>query len=96
MATRLETGQTLGSCLSQSIHFDRSLVALISWGERNGLLPESLGIAIFLFDDQIEQHASLLRRLLPPVTLVTVASLMFFIIIGLMIPLVKLIEGLSM
>jgi hypothetical protein len=38
----------------------------------------------------------LIQRLLPPVTLIVVATLMFFTIIGLMIPLVKLIEGLSM
>ena len=95
VSKRLETGQTLGGCLSQSIHFDRSLVALVTWGEKYGLLPEALGIAAHVFDDQIEQHASLIRRLLPPVTLVTVAALMFFVIVGLMVPMVDLIEGLS-
>jgi len=95
VAKRLESGDTLSSCLSQSIHFDRSLVALVAWGERYGLLPEALGIAASLFDDQIEQYASLLRRLLPPVTLVVVAALMFFVIVSLMVPLVSLIQNLS-
>lgn len=95
VAQRLETGQPLSDCLSQSIHFDRSLVALVAWGERYGLLPEALGVAISLYDDQIEQYASLLRRLLPPVTLVVVAALMFFLIIGLMVPMVKQIVELS-
>lgn len=92
---RLEMGQSLSSCLSKSIHFDRTLVALVAWGERNGLVAEALHVATDLFDDRIEQQASLVRRLLPPITLVAVATMMFFVIISLMIPLVKLIEGLS-
>jgi type II secretory pathway component PulF len=95
VSSRVEGGQTLSNSLDQSIHFDRSLVALVSWGERHGALPEALGVATDLFDDHVEQQASLVRRVLPPLALVSVATLMFFVIIGLMIPMVKLIEGLS-
>jgi type IV pilus assembly protein PilC len=95
VSQRLETGQSLSACLSQSIHFDRTLVALVAWGETHGLLPEALRIATEVFDDRVEQQTSLVRRLLPPVTLVAVATLMFFVIVGLMIPLITLIEGLS-
>jgi type II secretory pathway component PulF len=93
---RLESGQPLSSCLGQSIHFDRALVALVAWGESQGLLPEALRISMEVFDDRIEQQASLIQRLLPPVTLVVVGMLIFFVVIGLMLPLVKLIEALSM
>ena len=93
--TRVEEGQTLSNSLDQSIHFDRSLVALVRWGERHGALPEALGIATDLFDDHVEQQASLVRRILPPLALITVATLMFFVIVGLMVPMVRLIEGLS-
>jgi type II secretory pathway component PulF len=58
-------------------------------------LPEALRVATHVFDDQIDQYTSLLKRILPPVTLVAVAAIMFFVIIGLMVPMVKLIEGLS-
>jgi type IV pilus assembly protein PilC len=95
VSSRVEGGQTLSSSLDQSIHFDRSLVALVGWGERHGALSEALGVATDLFDDHVEQQASLVRRVLPPLALVTVATLMFFVIVGLMIPMVKLIEGLS-
>ncbi|HEX3599198.1 MAG TPA: type II secretion system F family protein [Lacipirellulaceae bacterium] len=95
VAQRLEGGQTLADCLGRSIHFDRSLVALVAWGEQHGLLPEALRVATHVFDDQIDQYTSLLKRILPPVTLVAVAAIMFFVIIGLMVPMVKLIEGLS-
>jgi type II secretory pathway component PulF len=92
---RLESGEPLSACLNHSIHFDRSLVALVGWGENNGVLPDALRIAADVFDDRTEQHATLLRRVLPPFTLVTVTTLMFFIIVGLVLPLIKLIEGLS-
>jgi type II secretory pathway component PulF len=93
---RLEAGEPLSACLNHSIQFDRSLVALVGWGELNGVLPDALRIAADVFDDRAEQHAALLRRVFPPVTLVTVTTIMFFIIVGLVLPLVKLIEALSM
>jgi len=96
LTERLESGQALSRSLAQSMHFDRSLVALVAWGERHGLLPEALRLAEEVFADRIEQQASFLRRLLPPVTFVSVAMLLGFIILSLMVPLVKLIEGLSM
>jgi type II secretory pathway component PulF len=96
LVERLQTGQPLSACMSQSIHFDRALVALVHWGERHGVLPEALRIASEVFDDRIDQRTTLLRRLLPPVTLVVVAAVAFTVVIGLMIPLVNLIEGLSM
>jgi type II secretory pathway component PulF len=96
VAERLETGQPLSACLNQSIHFDRSLVAMVAWGENRNLLPEALRISTEVFDDRIAQQATLIQRLLPPVTLVAVGMMVFCVVIGLMLPLVKLIEALSM
>lgn len=95
LGERLNRGQPLSASLGQSIHFDRSLVAIVGWGETNSLMPEALGIAVEVFDDRIEQHASLLQRLLPPCLLLGVATIMFFIILSLLVPLVSLIQGLS-
>jgi general secretion pathway protein F len=96
VAERLASGEPLSACLSQSIHFDRSLVALVTWGEHRNLLPEALRISTEVFDNRIAQQASLIQRLLPPVTLVVVGMMVFCVVIGLMLPLVKLIEALSM
>lgn len=92
---RVEEGQSLSNSLAQSIHFDRSLVALVGWGERHGALVEALGVATDLFTDHVEQQASLVRRILPPLALVSVATLMFFVVIALMVPMVTLIHSLS-
>jgi type IV pilus assembly protein PilC len=96
VSQRLETGQPLSASLTQSIHFDRSLVTLIAWGEQHNVVPEALRIATEVFDDRIEQQASLIQRLLPPITLIVVGVMIFVVIIGLMVPLVKLVEALSM
>jgi type II secretory pathway component PulF len=95
LTERLASGLSLSECMNQSIHFDRTLVALVAWGESNHLLPEALAIATEVYDDRIDQYASLMRRVLPPVTLVTVATMMFVVIAALMVPLVSLIQGLS-
>ena len=91
---RLEGGESLSASLGRSMHFDRSLVTLVAWGEKQRLLAEALRIATEVYDDRINQHAALVRRLIPPITLVAVSTLMCFVIISLMIPLIKLIEGL--
>ncbi|MCI0332208.1 MAG: type II secretion system F family protein [Planctomycetes bacterium] len=96
VSERLESGESLSSSLNHSINFDRTLVAMAAWGESHGLLPQALQIATEVFDDRIEQHISLVRRLLPPFALVTVGAIMIFFILGLFIPLVQLINYLSM
>jgi type IV pilus assembly protein PilC len=95
LSERVGRGLSLSEGMSQSIHFDRTLVALVAWGEKHHLLPEALSIATEVYEDRIEQYAALMRRVLPTVTLVFVATLMFAVIAGLMIPLIRLIEGLT-
>jgi type II secretory pathway component PulF len=89
------TGRPLAACLIESIHFDRSLVSLVAWGEQHGVLPDTLRLASELFEDRIEQYGAMLRRLIPPATMVIVATMVLLAVMGLFLPLVKLIEGLS-
>lgn len=92
---RIQRGEPLGRTLSDSIHFDRSLAALAKWGEEHGALTESLNLATSVFDDRIDQQTAFVRRLVPPVTMIVVSSIALMVVLSLMIPLVKLIEGLS-
>jgi general secretion pathway protein F len=94
VAQRLETAQPLSDSLAQSMHFDPSLVAFVAWGERHGLLADALRIAADVFEDRVEQHASLLHRLLPPIVMVTVAAIVVLVIIALMVPMAELIRSL--
>ena len=92
---RLGAGNSLSECMADSIHFDRVLTALVRWGEDHDLLPEALREANMFFADRIEQHASLVRRLAAPVTLVVVAIAVLLGVLALFLPLVKLVEGLT-
>jgi type II secretory pathway component PulF len=96
LAQRMETTPLLSECMAHSMHFDRSLIAFVAWGERHGVLPDALRIAADVFEDRVEQHTSLVHRLLPPIALVSIASVMFFAIVGLMVPIIELINYLSM
>lgn len=96
VSERLEAGEPLSASLDQSISFDRSLSSMVAWGEAYGLLPDALRIASEVYEDRIEQQLSLVRRLMPTAALIAVGTLAIFVIIGLFIPLIKLIEGLSM
>jgi type II secretory pathway component PulF len=95
LVERLEEGQALGASMAQSISFDPVLTSMAAWGESDGLLADALLIASDLFEDRIEQHLSLVRRLIPPLTLIGIGAMAIFVSIGLFIPLIRLIEGLS-
>jgi type II secretory pathway component PulF len=96
VSERLEAGEPLGASLGQSINFDRTLTAMAEWGEAYGLLPDALRIAAGVFEDRIEQQLAFVRRLMPPAALIAVGAMAIFFVIGLFIPLVDLIQGLSM
>jgi type II secretory pathway component PulF len=68
---------------------------MVEWGEAYGLLPDALRIAASVFEDRIEQQLAFVRRLIPPAALIAVGAMAIFFVIGLFIPLVDLIQGLS-
>jgi type II secretory pathway component PulF len=96
VAERLDEGQSLGDSMGHSISFDRSLTAIANWGEKQNLLSDSLRIASDVFDDRIEQQLALVRRLVAPLSLIGIGTMAIFVVIGLFIPIVRLIQSLSM
>lgn len=91
---RCEAGVSLSQCLADSIHFDRALTALVNWGETNDALPQALRQATALYEEEIDLHTGFLRRVLPPLMFVIVLTVVFFIVVSLIIPLVDLINNL--
>jgi type IV pilus assembly protein PilC len=82
--------------MDRSIHFDRMLTSLVRWGEDHDLMPAALLHAHQYYDDRIDHQAALVRRILPPLMMVVVAIAVVFVVISLFLPLVGLIQGLSM
>jgi type II secretory pathway component PulF len=99
-ATRLAArkcagGALLSRSLSESIHFDPALPALVSWGELEGSLPAALRQAASTFEDELDLQVAFLQRMMPSLLFITVISTMFMFIVGLMVPLVDLINNLT-
>ncbi|QDU54060.1 type II secretion system F family protein [Aeoliella mucimassa] len=94
-ADRVERGASLAESISISRQFARSLTTMVAWGETSSSFDESLMLAAEMFADHRFQRVQLLRRIVPPLTLVAVASLTLSAVASMVMPLVKLIEGLS-
>lgn len=93
-SARCEQGMLLSQSLSESIHFDPTLTSLIQWGESQQTLPEALTEAARTYEQQMEFYIQFLHRIIPPLLLALVASVVFFMLAALMVPLVDLINGL--
>jgi type IV pilus assembly protein PilC len=92
---RLEEGESLGASMNRSISFDRTLASMAAWGETYGLLPDSLRIAADVFEDRIDQHLSLIRRLISPAALIVIGGFVIFVVVGLFLPLIQMLYDLS-
>jgi type IV pilus assembly protein PilC len=91
-----EAGLPLGEALERSMHFDRILPPLVAWGEEHGILEEALSVARQALVARLENYAAMLRRVIPAVALVVVATFVMGIaVIGFLMPLIDLISILS-
>jgi type II secretory pathway component PulF len=92
----LAQGQSLGSVLR-----GRGLVPeWVSWmaglGEQRGTLGKTLHLIAEMYRRQVELRASLLRSVLPPFLIIATAGVFTFVFVfAMMLPMIKLIEGLS-
>jgi type IV pilus assembly protein PilC len=94
-AEKCAGGALLSASLAESIHFDAALPALASWGESRDSMTEALRQAALAFERELEMRAAFLQRIMPTVLFAGVCTIMFFFIVGLMIPLVDLVNNLS-
>jgi type II secretory pathway component PulF len=95
VARKCREGATLVRGMSESIHFDPSLTALVGWGEVHDSLPAALRQATQTFEEELDAYASFLSRVVPPILFVSVMVVLGFIVMALFVPLVDLINNLS-
>ena len=85
--------------MSELIVTDRplpvSLVPLVRWGERVGLLHEAFGTGRELFDRRVRVRALMLQSILPPILFMLVACSVVMVIAALFAPLTSMISSLS-
>jgi type II secretory pathway component PulF len=82
--------------MGESLHFDRALTGLVAWGEANNALPGAMRQAIANFEKEVELQVIMLRRILPPLLFIAVAIIVFTFVVTLTIPLVNVLNNLSL
>ena len=94
-AHSVEDGVLLSRAAAALPAFPITLQPLLQWGERTSAMPEALDMAAGYFRRRVEQHATMLARVLPPLVLLTIAATASFFVIALYGPLVNLIQDLN-
>jgi type II secretory pathway component PulF len=89
-----------GSSLGDAVRGRGLLPEWVAWmagaGEKRGVLAETLRQIAALYRTQVEARAALLRSVLPSIMiLLTAGSLTALFAFTVMLPLIKLLEGLS-
>lgn len=92
----LRQGTPLGEVI-RNRQFARELVVwMIGLGERRGTLGKTLHQVASLYRRQVDMRAAILRSVLPPfLVIITAGLLVVLFVLGLILPLFRLIEGLS-
>jgi type II secretory pathway component PulF len=92
----IEAGQPLGPALRSHLAVPELVAWLTTTAERRGDLGKTLHHVAELYRRQVEGRAALLRTVLPPFLIVTSAGLIVAVFVfALILPLVRLMEGLS-
>ena len=95
LAAACQRGAPLADAMDRSLHFERVLASFVRWGERRSTLPDALAEASDLYRQQIGLQLTFVRRVIPPCLVLLVGGGAFLVVVGLLLPLVKLIEGLT-
>ncbi|MCA9121653.1 MAG: type II secretion system F family protein [Planctomycetaceae bacterium] len=95
LARQTADGRSLSELLATNRPFPVSLVPLVRWGERVGLLHEAFGTAKELFDRRVRVRALMLQSILPPILFVIIASSVVMVLGALFAPLTNLVQSLS-
>lgn len=95
LSVRTSQGQPLAELLAKERPLPVSLVPLIRWGERLGLLDEALATARELFDRRANVRALMLQSILPPILFISIACVILMVVAALFAPMTGLITNLS-
>ncbi len=90
---RCEQGALLSQGMRESIHFDPALTTLVEWGETHQALPAALTEAARNFEQQMEYYIQFLGRVIPPLLLALVASVIFLMVVALILPLADIMNS---
>ena len=94
-AEELEAGRLLSECLGEFWQFPPSLRPLVAWGEQTSNVAAAFRAGAEMFDSRVRIGVAMLHAVLPPVVFVFIIGAVSFLIIGLFMPLISLIQCLT-
>jgi type IV pilus assembly protein PilC len=95
LAQGTASGETLSEMLTASPRLPASLIPLLRWGEKTGLLADAFRAGREMFEVRVRTRSLLLQSILPPMLFIALGFSVGFLIIALFMPMVSMVCGLS-
>ncbi len=89
---QVTAGRTIADPMERSGYFPPMLVQIVNLGERSGRLDEMLSQAAGAFEDRTESSVKLFTTALPPILVVTLACVVGFVVLSILLPLLQMQE----
>jgi len=86
----ISEGQLMSTPLKESGHFPSMVTHMISLGEKSGELEDMLRIIADNYEDQVNSKIDGLTSLLEPIMIVFLGATVFFVVISVIMPMMKL------
>jgi type II secretory pathway component PulF len=95
LAREIEAGRSLADSQTRRSRFPAGLAQSLQLGEDAQSLAESLRAAAEMLEGQAMIHSEFVFRAAPPLTMIFIVTVLAYIVLGLFMPLIKLITELS-
>ncbi len=94
LADDVQQGRVLSQSLSSTHRLPALVSALAAWGEHGATLPDAMRTLSEMYTTRVRLRAAVLRPILPPLMFVAVGLTIGFVIVGLFLPLIELLNNL--
>lgn len=95
LAERTEQGMELSRAMQKSPVLPASIFPIVRSGERAGNLPAALRAAAEMLESRLSTQSSLVMFLAPTVIFFIVVGMAIMLVVGFMVPMLSLIQGLT-
>lgn len=95
VASGVSHGQTIADRLERTGYFPPLLVQIVQMGEKTGRLDTMLLQAASAFEERTEQAIRVFTSVFPPVLIVVLATLVGFVLVAILLPLLELQESIG-
>lgn len=92
-SANIQEGQSIARPLKESGQFPPMVIHMIQVGERTGELEKMLNLIADAYEDEVETTVKSVTALLGPLTIVIMGGVVFFVALGLLLPMQQLSDS---